>query len=373
MLVIPGQINMTSTPRKDRLGLRRPTIPVAYPRLLLQVLGERGVDLARVRAGTGLRDDVLARPDARVSPSQWGRLVLNAIDVGGDPGIGLAFGLRLKTTVHGFLGYATLTARDIRESLQVMIRYFRMRNRQYRLTYTENAEGATLELHGVQASPILQHHVMFEFVLTGLAQSIAQLSGRAAPAIELQFAWPEPAYFGRYREQMPPVRFACAANALWIARDVLDWPLPLADEVAHRQALVQVEREYAEVRQEEGDLAERVRAELARAPGGYPGPEELARTLLVSTRTLRRRLEEGGASYRQLLDEARYRDARQWLAASDLDLKTIAARLQFADPANFTRAFRRWAGQTPSAFREAASETIDQAARRPGDRETPGV
>ncbi|MBS6359400.1 AraC family transcriptional regulator [Burkholderia sp.] len=359
MLVISGQFHMTFPPRKDRLGLRRPTIPVAYPRLLLQVLAERGVDLAAVRAGTGLRDDVLAEPDARVAPSQWGRLILNAIEIGGDPGVGLEFGLRLKTTVHGFLGYATLTARDIRESLQVTIRYFRMRNRQYRLTYADNPEGATLELHGVQASPVLQHHVMFEFVLTGLAQSIAQLSGRASPAIELRFAWPAPPYFARYRERMPPVRFDCAANALWIARDVLDWPLPLADEVAHRQALVQVEREYAEVRQEEGDLVERVRAELARAAGGYPGPDELARTLLVSTRTLRRRLEDGGASYRQLLDEARYRDARQWLAASDLDLKTIAERLQFTDPANFTRAFRRWAGQTPSTFRAAASNAID--------------
>ncbi|KAB0640126.1 AraC family transcriptional regulator [Burkholderia stagnalis] len=355
MLVISGQKHMTSPLAKDRLGLRRPTIPVAYPRLLLQVLGARVVDLAAVRAGTGLRDAVLAEPDARVAPSQWGRLVLNAIEIGGDEGIGLAFGLQLKPTMHGFLGYATLTARDIRESLQVTIRYFRMRNRQYRLTYAEDENGATLELHGVQASPVLQHHVMFEFVLTGLAQNIAQLSGRAAPDIALRFAWPEPAYFAGYRAQLPPVRFGCAANALWIARDVLDWPLPLADEVAHRQALVQVEREYAQVRQEEGDLVERVRAELARAAGGYPGPEMLAQQLLVSTRTLRRRLEEAGASYRQLLDEARYRDAKQLLAASDLDLKTIAERLQFTDPANFTRAFRRWAGQTPSAYREAAA------------------
>ncbi|WP_321869062.1 AraC family transcriptional regulator [Burkholderia ubonensis] len=367
MLVIFGQTDMTSPPAKDRLGLRRPTIPVAYPRLLLQVLDARGVDLAAVRAGTGLRDAVLAEPDARVAPSQWGRLVLNAIEIGGDPGIGLAFGLQLKPTVHGFLGYATLTARDIRASLQVTIRYFRMRNRQYRLTYAEDENGATLELHGVQASPVLQHHVMFEFVLTGLARNIAQLSGRASPDIALQFAWPEPAYFARYRDQLPPVRFGCAANALWIARDVLDWPLPLADEVAHRQALVQVEREYAQVRQEEGDLVERVRAELARAAGGYPGPETLAQQLLVSTRTFRRRLEEAGASYRQLLDEARYRDAKQLLAASDLDLKTIAERLQFTDPANFTRAFRRWAGQTPSAYRVAAAGLADTARHREGE------
>ena len=192
-----------------------------------------------------------------------GRLVLNAIEIGGDPGIA-AFGLLLKPTVHGFLGYATLTARDIREALAVTQRYFRMRNRQYRLTYAEDERGATLELHGVQASPVLQHHVMFEFVLTA-AQNISQWAGRESPPIKLQFAWPEPPYFARYRDQ-PPVEFGCAANALWIARDVLDWPLPLADEVAHRQALVQVEREYAQVRQEEGDLVERVRAELARGP-----------------------------------------------------------------------------------------------------------
>jgi AraC-like DNA-binding protein len=355
MLVISGQNDMTSPLAKDRLGLRRPTIPVTYARLLLQVLAARGVDPAAMRAGTGLRDAVLAEPDACIAPSQWGRLVLNAVEASGDAGIGLAFGLQMKATVHGFLGYATLTARDIREALQVTIRYFRMRNRQYRLTYAEDERGATLELHGVQANPVLQHHVMFEFVLTGLAQNVSQWSGRASPPIALRFAWPEPAYFARYRDQLPAVEFGCAANALWIAHDMLDWPLPLADDTAHQQALVQVEREYAQVRQEEGGFVERVRTDPAPAAGAYPGPGTLAHALLVSTRTLRRRLEEAGSSYRQLLDEARFRDAKQLLAASDLDLKTIAERLQFTDPANFTRAFRRWAGLTPSVYRNAAT------------------
>jgi hypothetical protein len=127
-------------------------------------------------------------------------------------------------------------------------------------------------LHGVQASPVLQHHVMFEFVLTGLAQNISQWSARSAPPIALRFTWPEPAYFARYREQLPPVEFGCAANALWIAHDALDWPLPLADDVAHRQALVQVEREYAQVRQEEGDLVERVRASSRARPATIRDP-----------------------------------------------------------------------------------------------------
>jgi AraC-like DNA-binding protein len=345
---------MTRQSAKDNLGLRRPTIPVAYLRLLLQVFEERGIDAQQARAGTGLRDDVLAEPDARVPPSQWARLVLNAIRLSGDEGLGFELGLRLKLSAHGFLGYAAMTAPDLRTALDVYARYFRMRNRQYQLRYAEDASGARLVLSGVQASPVLQHHMMFELVLTGLAHGIATLTGRAAPDVELGFAWPEPAYLARYRERLPRVRFGCDANALWVPRAALEWPLALADEVAHRQALVQVEREYAAVRQEEGDLVERVRAELAGQTDGYPTPEGLAKRLLLSTRTLRRRLLDAGSSYRALLDEARYRDARALLRASDLDLKTIAARLDFSDPANFTRAFRKWAGQTPSAYRLAA-------------------
>lgn len=282
-----------------------------------------------------------------------GRLVLNAIRLSGDEGIGFELGLRLRMSVHGFLGYAALTAADLRASLLVNARYFRMRNRQYRLHYAERDDGATLSLHGVQASPVLQHHAMFEIVLTGIAQNVGTVAGRAEPPIELQFAWPEPDYYARYRDRLPPVRFGCAANAVWVSRDALDWPLPLADDVAHRQALAQVEREYADVRHEEGDLVARVRAELTLTAHGYPRPDALARRLLMSTRTLRRRLLDAGCGYRALVDEARLRDARRLLRASDLDLKTIAARLQFNDPANFTRAFRKWTGLTPSAYREA--------------------
>ncbi len=346
---------MTRRSAKDNLGLRRPTIPVAYLRLLLQVFEERGVDARQARAGTGLRDDVLAEPDARVPPAQWARLVLNALRLSGDEGLGFELGLRLKLSAHGFLGYAAMTAPDLRTALQVHARYFRMRNRQYQLQFAEDDAGARLVLSGVQASPVLQHHMMFELVLTGLAHGIATLAGRAAPDVELRFTWPEPDYYARYRARLPRVRFSCDAHALWIPRAALDWPLALADEVAHRQALVQVEREYAAVRQEEGDLVERVRAELAGHADGYPSPEWLAQRLLLSTRTLRRRLLDAGSSYRTLLDEARFRDACALLRASDLDLKTIAERLDFSDPANFTRAFRNWAGQTPSAYRLAAA------------------
>ena len=337
--------------KKDDLGLKRPTIPVAYPRLLLNVLRQRGIEDREARAGTGLRDVMRAQPDERVAPAQWGRLVLNAIRLSGDPGIGFELGLQSRAPVHGFMGYAAMTAQDLRSSLELTTRYFRMRNRQYRIALDEDERGASLALQAVRRDPVLQHHLMFEFVLTGLAQTIPTLTGASWSGAELHFTWPEPAHYRHYRARLPPVRFGRASNALWVPAAALSLPLLMADELAHREALAQVEREYATVRYEEGNVAERVRAELVLTAEGYPSVDDLARRLLTSARSLRRRLQLADTSYRALLEEARFRDAKQLLSASDLEVQAIAARLRYTDQANFTRAFKRWAGMTPSEFR----------------------
>jgi AraC-like DNA-binding protein len=82
-----------------------------------------------------------------------------------------------------------------------------------------------------------------------------------------------------------------------------------------------------------------------------PIPESAARLLAISSRTLKRRLQESGASYQKLLDESRRRDNMHLLNDPSLSISTIAHRIGFQDPAHFTRAFRTWTGQSPSQFR----------------------
>lgn len=344
---------MSHRPKSDVLGLRKPTIPVVYPRLLLETLDERGIAHAEALRGTGLRNDIHQRqPDTCITPTQWGRLVLNIIRLTGDAGIGLEQGLRQRLSSHGFLGYAAMTAATLRQSLQVTVRYYRMRMRQYQLIYSEDAVGAWIEMRAIRPVPVLQHHLLYEFALVGLAQSLTPLTGQVPEGLCLEFSWPQPDYFARYRLRLPTTQFSASANRLFIPIALLNQPLVMADEMAHQQALRQVEREYASVRHEEGDILNRVRAELLLSASGYPAFAVVADRLLLSRRTLRRRLLESGSSYRALMNEARQRDAQQLLQASDLDIQAIAQRLGFHDPANFTRAFRRWFGAVPSAWRE---------------------
>jgi AraC-like DNA-binding protein len=79
--------------------------------------------------------------------------------------------------------------------------------------------------------------------------------------------------------------------------------------------------------------------------------ERVASLLSMRPRTLNRRLQQHGTTFKQVADAARYAMSQQMLARSDARLIDIAASLGYADASAFTRAFRRWAGVTPTEWR----------------------
>lgn len=83
-----------------------------------------------------------------------------------------------------------------------------------------------------------------------------------------------------------------------------------------------------------------------------PSLQGMAERLAVSARTLKRHLQQAGLSYRQLQDEERYQQARRLLVQSENSISEVAYRLGYNDVANFSKAFKRWSGMTPSAYRE---------------------
>ncbi len=79
----------------------------------------------------------------------------------------------------------------------------------------------------------------------------------------------------------------------------------------------------------------------------------MAAFLNMSERTLKRRLQDEQVSYRELLDESLYQRARDLLDQPRLSVSEIAWRLGYNDVSNFSRAFKRWAGETPRQYRAA--------------------
>ncbi len=100
-----------------------------------------------------------------------------------------------------------------------------------------------------------------------------------------------------------------------------------------------------------GGLAGELRRMILGARGRFPGMSEAANRLNMSERTLRRRLADEGVSYRSIVDDVRGYLAREYLRDTPLSVADVASLLGFDDVANFRRAFRKWYGTSPSAFR----------------------
>ena len=128
-------------------------------------------------------------------------------------------------------------------------------------------------------------------------------------------------------------------------------PLPTANPEGLVQALAACERESALLGDGADPVLARTRALLQLGATGYPGPEAIAEALHITPRTFRRRLQETGMSYKQLLEEARRRDACALLERPEMEVRRVAELLGYSDPANFTRAFRQWTGRAPREWR----------------------
>ena len=90
-------------------------------------------------------------------------------------------------------------------------------------------------------------------------------------------------------------------------------------------------------------------------PVCYPTLDHTAGLLGVPVRTLQRRLQQGGISYRQLVEQIRRETARHLLSQQDMRISEVAATLGYATPASFSRAFQRWMGMSPRAYRQKSN------------------
>lgn len=125
------------------------------------------------------------------------------------------------------------------------------------------------------------------------------------------------------------------------------------------------QRRFSALEARQGDrcLIERIKGELHDLDRHVPTLREVASALAMSSRTLRRRLMDLGTSYSEILSDQRYQLAAEYLRDTSLTVDRIAERLGYTEVTNFRRAFRRWGGCPPCAFRQSARLTDDVLVR----------
>lgn len=152
-----------------------------------------------------------------------------------------------------------------------------------------------------------------------------------------------------------PVHFESGRDALLIAQQSIDTPNRLGDATIAAFFDRHLEQSL-ETEAKTQDLEQRVRSAIANVLSeGIPTLSFIASELGIGARTLQRRLSEQGHSFQGVVDMARKDLAQRLLRETNYSLAEVAFLTGFAEQSGFTRAFKRWAGQTPRSYRLATS------------------
>lgn len=325
------------------------TVPAVHALHIAELVRSWGVGAEQLFAELGGDAERFAIPGASMSVAELVALVTRARALTREPALGIHFGLRMRATAHGYLGFAAMAATTIGDALELAARFTPTRT---------NALALRLQVARGVASVVIEERadfgeardaVLFALVL-GIGQIGCALSGQELDGVA-EFAFARPAYFPasspRFRGT---ARFERPVTQLLFDRKVLDLPVGQADPVSRQMACEQCER-LLEALGHGGSVIDRVRRLVLKDDEGVRSLEDVAAEMHLSGRTLKRKLAENGATYTGVLDERRREAALLLLHAPDSSIESVAARLGYSDVANFSRAFRRWTGASPGAYR----------------------
>ncbi|MBE7926706.1 AraC family transcriptional regulator [Pseudomonas saudiphocaensis] len=336
-------------PQRIRLG----DLSVGFVYSLESALRERNIDPQPLLHAYGLDSARLADPHARLSIPRYMRLGHAAIQLTGEPALGLDMG-RLRKAGHlGLVGIAATQAPTVREAARTLIRFERLYASNYRGTseFLEDAEGAWLRFYSI--SPYNQYN---RFVVdTVLASWITQLCAVAAQPLQassVMIEFDRPDYAARHDAFFGmQVAFGCEHNQLRLDKASLALRNPEHCPGAWQQ-LLELSETALEQLTRTTSLSERVAQMLAQMlKGQEPDLQQIAQRLQLPAWTLRRRLTEEGSSYRTILNDTRRDLAMSYIRDTELAFGEIAWLLGFSSAEAFQRAFKRWSGQAPGEFR----------------------
>jgi AraC-like DNA-binding protein len=318
-----------------------------------RTLEARKLDSHALFVEAGLNPDVMRDPNGRYPVSRMSRLWKLAAAATNDPCIGLRAAEYVQPATFHSLGLAILASQTLEDAMRRGARFSRIVSNAVDVFVEDTPAGIRQIVRFREDIPPVDEAIdlymastlkMGHILTGGKAQPLQiRLQRRATPEMELEYR----TFF------MAPIEFGAPENSFLISHELAQRPLPMANPALARQN-DQVVMEY--LAQFDGArISEKVRAELiSRLPAGEPSRAEVAGALHFSEKTLQRRLRDEDTSYQAILDETRRELAQQYLREGRVSVCEITFRLGFSDQSSFTRAFKRWTGRAPGAFRAQA-------------------
>jgi AraC-like DNA-binding protein len=327
-------------------------VSVLMVRALLHCCAPRGVDRDMLLGQTKLQHTDLADLRLRISGEDFGALAVRAVELTGDPGFGLVLGSEMPEHALQIVGYMLRSAPSLRDAHRAFTRYASLLAALPCWGLEEDGEQAAITFACTLSSELSQR-MAHEWAMALCCRYVGDFSqSPALKPLAVELPYPAPPYASRYGEVFDcETRFSRRRAAVIFPRALLDLPQLHGDHAAFAALTAMADGLLREA-VSEGGTVQAVRTLLRRSKDlAQLDVDSIARQLGVSQSTLRRALAADGISPYALVEEARCEQACRALRESRAPLKGIAIELGFADASSFNRAFRRWKGVTPAAYR----------------------
>jgi AraC-like DNA-binding protein len=346
-------------PSSDRKAAIEVVAPV-FLRTILQETRRKGFDPQSLCRGLGFLVSDLETPGFMVSHAEAATVLRRALAAINNPDLALELGMRGNITNLGVLALGLLASATLGEAMRVILRYPASAG-----LLVDLSEEVSGHEHGLKASARVEHQDIEPFVVdgvfTGLVRLCRQATGAAYSPLAVELTRsrpPDPRPYEAYFRS--PVHFGAPRNRLVSDARWMDFVLPTANVMSARYAEVLLQREATQTAESAVGLAvaRAVRQTLTHAPGSA----EVASSLFLSERTMRRRLQASGQSFRKMQDEERKSCALALVTGGRVPLGQIALDTGFKDLSSFRRAFKRWTGRTPAEVRAQAGQRLETRA-----------
>ena len=331
------------------------TISPVHACFVLRDLLQRGYAEAPLFAGTSLDRRALESGD-NIAVGDFLKILENARTYTGDETLGLMIGRHTNVAALGPIVGAAATTPTLREGLQVLENFSRLHATYIRVELVSGLHVLSVRFRYLIALGEVERFHSEAGVLF-VQNYVEMLTGKCLDDARYRLSCKNPGYTEAYARYMhSPTGFGDTFTSVDLPHHWLDLRSPYYNASMWSQAQFQLAQRMKEQSAEvAGTYTQHVTALMRSFEPPLPDLNTVVEKLHLSHRTLNRRLQQEGSSFRNIRAEVLQRWACQYLAETDLTVEAIAAVLGYQDTANFRRAFRLRQQCSPGEYRRSVT------------------